>query len=163
MNLGLSQLSDDQLVELLAEICAEAAARDPFVRKAAQDAINSQAAKLKLIQDTAKRSIRSHAQKLEDLKAACDSAVNICLQQYRQQLETDVVTEIHSEIMAGTYRPMTPTQEAAVVVGAAQRANTAALNGVKPEVFEENRQSVMRNLIRMGHSVEDVERMYGKL
>jgi hypothetical protein len=162
IDLGLSQLTDDQLVELLSEICAEAAKRDPFVRKATQNAIDAQAKEAKLLRDAARSTIREQEQKLKDLEVGCKAATAKAIQQYRQQLETDVFMEIQEEIRLGIFRPMTPAQEADVIFGAAQKANASALNGVKPEEFDANRKAVMRNLIRMGHSAEDVERLYGK-
>lgn len=161
-SLGLSQLTDDQLVELLSEVCAEAVQRDPYVRKASQNAIDAQAKELEIIRKAAKQTIRKQEQKLRDLEDALTIAINRTTIEYRQQLETDVFQMVRQEIADGTFRPMKPTEEAIIIVNSVQKANDAALKNIPPEVFDASRKTVMDNLRRMGHSVEDIERLYGK-
>lgn len=57
MSLGLDELTDDQLMELLNEACIELAVRDPIVRKLAQGCIRDTAALLPEIRKRIKETI----------------------------------------------------------------------------------------------------------
>lgn len=161
-DLGLSQLTDDQLVELLSEICAEAAQRDPYVRKAAQNAINEKAAEAKMLRDAARSTTRSYEKKMEDLEMCIRWAIDAATNQYWKQLRDDVYAAIQEEVNTGQIRLVTPEQEAQHILDATHWANEALRNQVGPQVFDANRRAIIDNLQRMGHPKAEIEKIYGK-
>lgn len=162
IDLGLSNLTDDQLVELLAEICAEAAKRDPFVRKAAQVAINEKAEEAKLLRQAAKATLRTYDQRRQDLASCIRWALDAAKEQYLKDLRNEVYAAIQEEVNTGQIRLITPEQEAQQIVHATHWANEALRNQIGPQAFDANRRVIIENLERMGHSRADIEKIYGK-
>jgi hypothetical protein len=126
MNLGLSELTDDQLVELLQEACNELAQRDPIVHKAAQAAIDHEALKLKAVREEKELQVRvieeesralrfGIAEKEAHLRYFMRQAIQRATEEYRDQLAKDVSALVKEEIAAGRYRVMTPEEEAVVI------------------------------------------------
>jgi hypothetical protein len=120
IDLGLSQLTDDQLVELLSEICAEAAQRDPFVRKATQGAINAQANELKIIRKKSNELLFKQKAREDHLRAAVQRAVENAKSEYFRQLDMDVADLIKEEVEAGRFRPVSTEQEANRIAAASK-------------------------------------------
>lgn len=72
-DLGLHELSDDQLLDLLEESCAELAQRDGYVKRLAQRRIASQAEQLKVLRDVVERwADQAKADYLRKLKETCE-------------------------------------------------------------------------------------------
>jgi len=162
MSLGVELLTDDQIVELLIEVCNELAVRDPVVRKAAQAEISKAAEEVKTKRIAAKRILQSRAQQEQTLLNTIESVVRQARQEYAAQLKREVVEAVQEEIKSGAFRLMTPQQEADAIKDATMQANDAALRGIDPRTYDADRRRVMDNLRRMGHTVEDIERYYGK-
>ncbi len=162
MALGVDLLTDDQLVELLIEVCNELAVRDPVVRKAAQNEISQAAKQVKARRIDAERTLAKRETQELDLARTIDQMVRLCREDYLAQLRKEVMAAVQAEIKAGTFQLITPAEEARAIKDATLQANQAALKGVDPAVFNADRRRVMDNLKRMGHSVEDIERLYGK-
>ena len=119
MNLGLSELTDDQLVELLQEACNELAQRDPIVRKAAQETIDKEAIKLKVLREEASVLRLTRESMEEDLRYWITQAIERTKKQYQDQLEKDVAEFVKEEIKAGRYRVMDSKEEAQRIANAA--------------------------------------------
>lgn len=98
MDLGLRDLTDDQLLELVEQTCQELAARDPYVRQMAQGTITTEAERL--------------AAKRKAVKEAITDAMAI----YIQGIRTETAAEVRAGVKNGTIRLLTPAQEARVAV-----------------------------------------------
>lgn len=93
MDLGLSELTDDQLLELLQEACGELAQRDPFVRDLAQKDVFDQAEKLRLA------------------KEAALEAIQQVQREYIAGLKTEMAEKIRAGVKDGTVRLVPPEVE----------------------------------------------------
>jgi hypothetical protein len=100
MDLGLSELDDDQLLELLNQACGELAARQPYVREMAQ------------------KTIFDHAEKLEVAKEAMAAAVERVRQEYITQLTLEVAAEVRKQHKSGELRLISPEHETALAIRA---------------------------------------------
>jgi uncharacterized membrane-anchored protein YjiN (DUF445 family) len=93
MNLGLSQLTDDQLMELLIEMCAELANRDPIVRLQAQ------------------KEIYTEANKLKDKREAMKQAISDMRKNYIKSLKEEIAQAINEQIRRGAIQVLTDKEE----------------------------------------------------
>jgi len=118
MDLGISTFTDDQLVELLQEACNELAQRDPIVRKAAQQQIDQEALKLKMLREESYQLRLSREQMEENLRFCIVDAIRRAKKDYMEQLQREVYAKLQEELKAGTYRPLNGTEEAQAVVDA---------------------------------------------
>lgn len=116
-DLGLSQLTDEQIIELLMELCAELTERDPFIRKAAQGVINDEAIRLK-----AKR---------EAVKVVLKKARSI----YIRQLKKDVLESIDLDFIAGTFPLFTADQEAKIIYEITKKRKGELRSEKKKEIY----------------------------
>lgn len=98
MDLGLGQLTDDQLLELIQEACREVAARDPYLRGMAQHTITTAADRVTL------------------QRAMLKEAVTAVAGAYVEQIRTETFEEVREGVRNGTVRLITPAQEARVLV-----------------------------------------------
>lgn len=98
MDLGLEQLTDDQLLELVQEACHELAARDPYVRGMAQHTITTEADRVTL------------------QRAMLKEAVTAVAGAYVEQIRKETFDEVREGVRAGTIRLLTPAQEARALV-----------------------------------------------
>jgi hypothetical protein len=94
MDLGLSALTDDQLLDLLQQACGELVTRDPFVRGLAQAAIFTESEKLAAIKKEA---------------AKCVENVR---REYIQQIGKEVAQSVRDSYKAGKLRLLDSKQEA---------------------------------------------------
>ena len=83
MDLGLSELTDDQLLDLLDQACAELAQRDGYVRQLAQQTI-----------------VRG-AQKRDAIAEALEPVVRRVKQNYIDQLKRDAAEELEAAMREG--------------------------------------------------------------
>ena len=97
-DLGLSALSDDQLLELLQEACGELGQRDPVVRNLAQ------------------KTIYSEAERLAVYKRSIETAVKVAKADYEQSVRRDVEQAITEDVRMGRWKPLDSSEEAALVV-----------------------------------------------
>lgn len=163
MDLGISLLTDDQLVELLQEACAVLAQRDPIVREAAQKTIDKEAEKLKKKREAALQTIRTLDNQIADLKRAIEVAVREVEKDYIAQLRQEVFEMVQAEVNSGQLKLVTPKREAEWVVEATQLAQEALRNHVGPAQFDAGRRQIIDNLLRMGHKKEEIEKIYGRI
>jgi len=104
MDLGLDALTDDQLLELLDQACAQLSQREGYVR------------------DMAQLTIVTGAERLKAKKKALSEAVEKVLSDDRRRIAVFIETEVRKEYAAGQLRLMTAGQEAAEVVKAEKEA-----------------------------------------
>jgi len=104
-DLGASELTDDQLVDLLQEACAELAQRNYVVRNAAQQVILDEAEKMKIMQ----------------------KAINKVRKQFAGEIRSQIQKEIAQEVKLGNVRIMTPAEEARLIA----KYTNEALNELK--------------------------------
>lgn len=131
MDLGLKQLSDDQLVELLQEACAELGTREHYVRTAAQNVIQDEAEKMHVFQ------------------RLLGEAVSKTRAQFVKQLEKEVYRWVESGVKDGSIRIVNPDQEAALLVEASQVAIEAIEHDVGAEVYAKSKAEIEANLKKM--------------
>ena len=124
MNLGLSELTDDQLVELLQEVLQECSSRDPIIRKVSQAKINDEADLLK--------KKRKLAQK----------AWNRVKQDYIESLRREFKEAVEQKVKAGEILVVSAAEEARVI-GAATHD---AIQFAKTKKLEEIRATTMADL-----------------
>jgi hypothetical protein len=98
MDLGLGELTDDQLLELVNQACAELVVRDPFIRQMAQSTITTWSEQLIL------------------KRAMIKEAVTALAGAYIEQIRKETFAEVKAAVSAGEARLLSPTQEARVVV-----------------------------------------------
>lgn len=110
MDLGLDQLTDDQLLELLGQACESLARREHYVRQMAQKTIVDQATKMKAF------------------RAALEEAVLKTRLQYLEDLKNDVSAEVRTAARNGEIKLLTPSQEAKAVVTAALETRIALID-----------------------------------
>jgi len=96
MDLGISLLTDDQLLELLQEACVELGNRDPVVRKIAQSVISTEAERTKLRRE------------------AVHGAVKEVRKRYVRQLKQEIQEQLEIEVRKGA-RVLTVIEEADIV------------------------------------------------
>jgi hypothetical protein len=76
MDLGLDQLSDDQLLDLLQEVLGNLAGRDGYVRNLAQSTIFSEAERLKAMRESMRDAVdQAKAEYISKLKSEIQQAV----------------------------------------------------------------------------------------
>lgn len=112
MSLGLDQLTPDQFLELLQEVVAELANRDPFLRSLAQ------------------QSILSEAQKLEATRAAGNEALAELAQATAAALLDTAKEEATKAILSGELRLLPPSIEARIVAEGTLEARIALIDRV---------------------------------
>ncbi len=117
-DLGLNTLTDDQLLDLLQQACAELSVRDPLVRNLAQVTIDAEAEKLKIKQEAEKQRLFGEKEAIETFQKAVDNAVKKVRQDYQNQIALEVQTEIRKGVTAGDISLLSAEQEAAVAVRA---------------------------------------------
>ncbi len=98
MDLGLGQLTDDQLLELVHEVCRELALRDPYVRAMAQHTITTESDRLVL------------------RRAMLKEAVTAVAGSYVEQIRGESFREVQEGVRTGRIRLLTPAQEARILV-----------------------------------------------
>lgn len=108
-DLGLSALTDDQLLNLLEEACNELAGRAGFVRELAQETITNS------------------AKKMEAAKEAMEEAVEEAMSDYRRLMKQEAKEELTAGIAAGTIR-LLPAVETKALVEASIEARIAAID-----------------------------------
>ena len=99
-SLGLELLTDDQLLDLLQEACAELGQRDPVVRNLAQKSIYAEAERLKVYKDSIAQAIAK----------ARDN--------YELSVRKEVEAAIQEEVKSGRWNPMASGEEADLIVAA---------------------------------------------
>lgn len=99
MDLGLKELSDDQLLELLQEACGELGTRDGYVRELAQS------------------TILSEAEKMQHARTALESAARTMKALYIEGLQADIEREVREAVNAGEVR-LSVEEETALVLKA---------------------------------------------
>ena len=104
MDLGLGELTDDQLLELLQEACRELGRRDPYLRGLAQHTITTEAERTALERGMAQ----------EAVKALAGS--------YVEQIRQETFHEVKKGVRNGTIGLLTPAQEARVAVESSMEA-----------------------------------------
>lgn len=102
MDLGLSSLTDDQLVELLQEACCELAKRAWFVREAAQ------------------KVIVTNAEKMQNMRHYYEMAIKKERTKYFEALREEVFRETHDQVIEGWIRVATVEEETDAIVKAAR-------------------------------------------
>ena len=110
MDLGLSALTDDQLLDLLQQACGELVTRDPFVRGLAQAAIFTESEKLDVIKKEAKK------------------AVENVRREYTQQIGKEVAQSVRDSYKAGKLRLLEPIAEANVATAAEVKERIALID-----------------------------------
>lgn len=128
-NLGLSQLTDDQLLELLMEMCAELSNRDPIVRKAAQGCITDGATRLK-----AKRE-------------AVHKAVAKARKRYIHQIQQDVIASIDAEFEKGDFPLFSAEEEAKHIYNATQKRKGELRQAKKAEIEDRIRMQLRDDVL----------------
>ncbi len=109
-NLGLDQLTDDQLLELVVETCQELVERDPCVRNLAQATITTE------------------AEQLAVKRAAVKKAVAAVTGEYMKQIQEETLAEVREGVRKGTIRLLTSAQEARVAVDATYEAKIKVID-----------------------------------
>lgn len=120
MNLGLNQLSDDQVLELLQEILAEFGSRAHYVRHLAEELVLTEAEKAKAARD------------------ACERARAKALADFRERIYRDILPEVEAAMTEGRWAPMDADEESAYIPEATRRAVAeieARLNAGSPHGF----------------------------
>ncbi len=145
MDLGIDLLTDDQLVELLIEACNALADRDPVVRKAAQGEIDKRGREAKMTRELAWEQIHDQEAEMAMMELAVRRAVDEAKRQYIEEIQKEVMAVVLAEMSTGSYRPLTPEEEAEVVVRAATFCDVDIIvaPGFSPV-------AVLRELERMG-------------
>jgi hypothetical protein len=92
-DLGLAQLSDDQIMELLIELCGELSNRDPIVRNMAQ------------------KEIYTEAKQLKDKRQAMKDAIQGMRKNYVKLLKEEIGQAINEQIRRGEIRVLTDEEE----------------------------------------------------
>jgi hypothetical protein len=92
-NLGLSELTDDQLMELLQEMCMELSTRDPIVRQVAQ------------------KTIYTKAEHLKARRIAMKEAIQGMRKRYVKGLKEEIAEAIQQQIKRGEIRVVTEEEE----------------------------------------------------
>jgi hypothetical protein len=110
MDLGLKELDDEQLLELLGQCCAELVARDPVIRNVGQATIFDEAEKLRIMKEQAK------------------AAVLEARGQYIQALKGDVEQELRRALAAGEVQLLTPAEEGDQIALAEMETRVRALD-----------------------------------
>lgn len=108
MDLGLEELTDDQLLDLLQQACLELARRDGYVRQLAQ------------------RTIVTAAEKMKALREVAEPLVLQIKREYIAQLKQEVESEMREALQSGVIR-LNMAEETAAVVAAVQEAHAAFL------------------------------------
>ena len=108
MDYGISALTDDQLIELLAQACGELGTREFHVRRLAQ------------------QTIIDGAEKLRVAEAAAVCAIERAINSYVLQINAEVAKEVGDAIKTGAIRLVSPAQEADIVAVATLRAKIGA-------------------------------------
>ena len=116
MDLGLSNLTDDQLVDLLQEACAELAQRDPIVRKEAQARISEEGRKIKLLREAKAELLQNEKARGQMLEQAVREAVLSCRSRQIEEIRIEVFKVLREEMKDGIWRPLNSTDEAQAVV-----------------------------------------------
>lgn len=98
MDLGLNKLTDDQLLELLQQACAELAIRDHYVRNLAQ------------------QTIFTEAEKLKAMKQEMEGAVAAAKAEHVAQLRQEIEAEVRRAVSAGEIQLFQPGEEPKIVV-----------------------------------------------
>lgn len=128
MDLGLQQLTDDQLVDLLQQACAELGTREHYVRTAAQKVIKDEADKMKMF------------------RYGLEQAVTAVRKKYETELFQEIYAWVEDGVKAGTMRVMTPTEEAAAIAKAQQEAQEAVARGIGAQVYADSKRQIEANL-----------------
>lgn len=110
MDLGLHQLTDDQLMNLLQEVCGELATRDPMVRNAAQQTIFDEGEKL----DATKRALRE--------------AVEAAKAEYRKQIKQEALDAVRAAVASGEIVLLSSAEEGKAVAEATLEAKLALID-----------------------------------
>jgi len=194
MNLGLSELTDDQLVALLQEVLQECASRDPIVRNITQQKINDEAEMLKQRRALAKEAwnqarsgylkglrkelrqafeekarsgdvlLVTAAEEAEVINGVARDAITKAKQELKDRIVKDTQNEIRSKVLSGEMEVLSPQEKENLVKHA---TDTAILwmkqsGTISLEQFSIARRKIYDNLIRMGHTKEEVDKLYGK-
>jgi hypothetical protein len=113
MDLGLKNLTDDQLLELLQEACHELGFRDAGVRRLAQDCIFEEAERLKLAKVAAKRSIEQARERYKEGLIV--------------ELAKDATETLEEMLETGEVQLFTPGEESELVVHAVHVLNSVKM------------------------------------
>ena len=70
---------------------------------------------------------------------------------------------VQAEVNSGQIKLVTPKREAEWVVEATQLAQEALRNHIGPAQFDAGRRQIIDNLLKMGHSKEEIEKIYGRI
>ena len=100
MDLGLQNLSDDDLFALLQEACVELGRRDPAIQELSQKAILTESEKVVAMREAMKEG----AQKLKD--------------EFINQIQEETLKELRKAVKAGTFKPLGVKEETTAIVEA---------------------------------------------
>ncbi len=124
MDLGLGQLTDDQLLELVHEVCRELALRDPYVRAMAQHTITTESDRLVL------------------RRAMLKEAVTAVAGSYVEQIRGESFREVQEGVRTGRIRLLTPAQEARILVDSTLEAKIKLIDETVTAIQHERLQRV---------------------
>ena len=93
VDLGLRELTDDQLFELIRQACDELVARDPYLRNLAQ------------------ATVTAYAEELTVRRAAMKEAVTIAMEAYIAAIREEAAEDLREALQRGEARLLTPEQE----------------------------------------------------
>jgi hypothetical protein len=110
VDLGLSELTGDQLLELVEQTCEELIARDPYLRNMAQ------------------ATITTAADRLAVRRAALKEAVTRECGAYIQQMRDEALAEVRQAVQDGSLRLLTLEQETRAVVDSVLRAKIQVID-----------------------------------
>lgn len=97
-DLGLNTLTDDQLLDLLQEACAELGQRDPVVRTLAQKSIYAEADRIRVFKDS------------------IEGAVEKARREYEASIRKESEDLVRNAVATGQWSPMTSTEEGRMAV-----------------------------------------------
>lgn len=194
MNLGLSELTDDQLMDLLQEVLQECSSRDPMIRKVTQGKINDEAAILKERRRLAKEAwnqaragylkqlrkelkqafeqkarsgdilLVTAAEEAEVVNGVARDAISQAKKEFMARIVQDAQNELLSKVLSGEMEVLSPQEKDNLVKDATDTAIVWMKNSgtISLEQFALARRAIYENLIRMGHTKEEVDKLYGK-
>lgn len=97
-DLGLNSLTDDQLLDLLVEACAELGQRDPVVRNLAQ------------------KSIYSEAERIKIFKESIEEAIEAAKKTYETSIRQESRDLVNGMVKRGEWMPIDSTAEAKLAI-----------------------------------------------
>lgn len=116
MDYGLEGLSDDQWLELLQAVLENGASRDPFVRRAGQQAI------------------MTTSEKLDAAKSCMQGAIDGAKKEYIASLKKEITDQLAHDVEDGTIRLITQQEETRIIAEATLEAKIQFLDRAIKEI-----------------------------